>query len=102
MVFPAQGKQNRRLKLQDFRLLWNAPREPFRKNGFDFLLQNLYLTAMANGTALNKSWSTFQYGTAQTWEALSPPPPSCGDPKARLWELLRPTVPERCFRSLIR
>mgnify|MGYP006865374286 FL=1 len=72
------------------------------RDGFDFLLQNLYITAMANGTVLNESWSTFQYGTAQTWEALSPPPPQRGDPKARLWELLRPTVPERCFRSLIR
>ena len=72
------------------------------RDGFDFLLQNLYITAMANGAVLNESWSTFRYGTAQAWEALSPPPPQCGDPKARLWELLRPTVPERCFRSLIR
>ena len=72
------------------------------RDGFDFLLQNLYITAMANGTVLNENWSTFQYGTAQAWEALSPPPPPCDDPKARLWELLRSTVPERCFRSLIR
>ena len=72
------------------------------RDGFDFLLQNLYMTAMANGTVLNESWSTFQYGTAQAWEALSPPPPPCSDPKAQLWRLLRPTVPERCFRSLIR
>lgn len=72
------------------------------RDGFDFLLQNLYITAMANGTVLNESWSTFQYGTAQAWEELSPSPPQCGDAKVRLWELLRPTVPERCFRSLIR
>ena len=72
------------------------------RDGFDFLLQNLYITAMANGTVLNESWSTYQYGTAQAWEALSPLRFPCGDPKARLWELLRPTVPERCFRSLIR
>ena len=72
------------------------------RDGFDFLLQNLYIIAMANGAVLNESWSTFRYGTAHAWEALSPPPPQCGDPKARLWELLRPTVPERCFRSLIR
>lgn len=77
-----------------------SPRE--YRNGFDFLLQNLYITAMANGTVLNESWSTFQYGTAQAWEELSPSPPQCGDAKVRLWELLRPTVPERCFRSLIR
>lgn len=72
------------------------------RDGFDFLLQNLSITAVANGAALNENWSAFQYGTAQMWEALSPPPPPCKDPKARLWELLRPTVPERCFRSLIR
>ena len=72
------------------------------RDGFDFLLQNLYITAMANGAVLNESWSTFRYGTAQAWEELSPSPPQCGDAKVRLWELLRPTVPERCFRSLIR
>lgn len=72
------------------------------RDGFDFLLQNLYITAMANGTVLNENWSTFQYGTAQGWEALSRPPIPCDGPKSRLWELLRPTVPERCFRSLIR
>ena len=40
------------------------------RDGFDFLLQNLYITAMANGAVLNESWSTFRYGTAQAWEAL--------------------------------
>ncbi len=77
-----------------------SPRE--YRDGFDFLLQNLYITATANGAVLNENWSAFQYGTAQAWEALSPPPPPCDDPKARLWGLLRPTMPERCFRSLIR
>lgn len=73
------------------------------RDGFDLLLQNLYVTAMANGTVLHENWSTFRYGTAQAWEGVCPAPPPYGNsPRERLWELLRPTVPERCFRSLIR
>lgn len=69
---------------------------------FDFLLQNLYVTALQNGTDLNPHWSTFLYGTAQAWEALTPPALSAADAEARLWELVGRTMQEKEYRSFIR
>lgn len=42
------------------------------REAFDFLLRNLYITAVRNGRQLNENWSEFLYGTAKQWESLSP------------------------------
>lgn len=70
--------------------------------GFDFLLQNLYITAVKNGMALNENWSAFYYGTATEWEKNSPDIYACADPLARLWEILSHTMTEKQFRAFIK
>ena len=69
---------------------------------FDFLLQNLYITAVKNGTARNENWSTFYYGTAKEWEKNSTNLYSCADPAARLWEILSHTMTEKQFSTFIK
>lgn len=34
----------------------------------DFLLEELYITAVGTGHWLNPSWPTYRYGTAESWE----------------------------------
>jgi hypothetical protein len=70
------------------------------REGFDFLLQNLYVTALRNGKPLNESWSTFLYAAAAEWEKRAPGPPPVENAAARLWEILSQTMTERQFRSL--
>ena len=71
-------------------------------HGFDFLLQNLYITAVKNGTALNENWSTFYYGTSAEWEKSSTNIYSCSDPAARLWEILSHTMTEKQFHTFVK
>ncbi len=40
---------------------------------FDFLLENLYVTAIHNGDVLQSNWSTFLYGPAGMWERFVGP-----------------------------
>lgn len=70
--------------------------------GFDFLLQNLYITALQNGTVLNNNWSTFLYGTAEAWEQFAPNHWDCSVPQERLWEIVSPVISERNFKTLIK
>lgn len=70
------------------------------REGFGFLLQNLYMTALHNGKPLNENWSTFLYGTAAEWERRAPAPILAGDAEKRLWEILSQTMTERQFKSL--
>lgn len=70
------------------------------REGFDFLLQNLYITALHNGRPLNENWSTFLYGTAEEWEKRAPAPAPVEDAGERLREILSRTMTERQFRSL--
>ena len=69
---------------------------------FDFLLQNLYITAVKNGSTRNENWSTFYYGTAKEWEKNSTTLYSCADPAARLWEILSHTMTEKQFSTFIK
>ncbi len=72
------------------------------KEGFDFLLQNLYITALQNGTTLNANWSTFCYGTSLEWEKHSPNIYNCDNARERLWEILSGTMTEKLFLALIK
>ncbi len=68
----------------------------------DFLLQNLYVTAIASGRELNENWSELLYCTAGEWERLAPAIVPAEDPKGRLWELVGGVMTEKQFKSLIR
>lgn len=70
--------------------------------GMDFLLQNLYVTAIASGRELNENWSELLYCTAGEWERLAPAIVPAEDPKGRLWELVGGVMTEKQFKSLIR
>ena len=70
--------------------------------GMDFLLQNLYVTAIASGRELNESWSELLYCTAEEWERLAPYTAPAEDPEKRLLELTCGIMTEKQFRLLIR
>lgn len=72
------------------------PSKEYQK-GFDFLLKNLYVTALQNGRRLNDNWSSFLYGTAEQWESNVPNRFSCDDPRERLWEILSGVMTEKQF-----
>lgn len=68
----------------------------------DFLLEHLYITALGNGRVINPNWSTFRYGTAKAWEALTPPPPQVNAPRERLFERLGRSMAEKEIEVLLR
>ncbi len=70
--------------------------------GMDFLLQNLYVTAIASGRKLSENWSELLYCTAGEWERLAPAIAPAEDPRGRLWELVGSVMTEKQFKSLIR
>lgn len=68
---------------------------------FDFLLENLYITAFINGKYLNPNWSTFVYSTAKRWEKEVTKLHFQGDPKKRLEEILLKEMNEKDFTKFI-
>ena len=64
------------------------------QKAFQFLLEQRYATALANGSVLNPNWSTLKYGTAEAWEACSVSPPPSRDPEEELRAILGRTLPE--------
>ena len=68
----------------------------------DFLLEELYITAVGNGHWLNPNWSTYRYGTAEHWEAASVPQPEEENPRETLTEFLSWNLPEEEIRNLLR
>ena len=72
------------------------------QQGFQFLLRNLWITAVQNGTARNENWSTFLYGTAADWERDAPQAAPVDEPRERLEEILSRTMTARQIQSLLR
>ena len=72
------------------------------REGFDFLLRNLYITAIENGRRLNENWSSFYYGTSAEWETHTPGQNFQGDAPELLRELLSGTMTEKQIQSLMR
>ena len=70
--------------------------------GFDFLLQNLYITALENGKQLHETWSSFYYGTAGQWEQYAPDVYDASDARERLREILSRTMQEKDIKWLIK
>lgn len=68
----------------------------------DFLLEELYITAVGNGRWLNPNWSTYRYGTAEQWEAAAEPRSEVENPREILMEFLSWSMPEEEIRRLIR
>jgi hypothetical protein len=75
---------------------------PAFTKAFDFLLENLYVTAFRNGRILNPNWSTFVYITAEAWEEAVEKPFLRGEPWARLQELLLKTMPLPELEKLVK
>ncbi len=67
---------------------------------FDFLLENLNITAYKNGKVLNPYWSTFLYCTAETWEKSVETPPANDDAGIELKTILLRTMPEKAYKLL--
>lgn len=65
---------------------------------FDFLLENLYLTALA-GKRLNPNWYSYLYCSAQRWEHEVPGLHYHGDPKEALWKLVGKHMNEKDFHA---
>ena len=72
------------------------------QKAFQFLLEQRYATALANGSVLNPNWSTLKYGTAEAWEACSVSPPPSRDPEEELRAILGRTLPEGEVARLLR
>ena len=68
----------------------------------DFLLEELYITAVGNGHWLNPNWSTYRYGTAEAWEQEAAPRQEEENPRETLQEFLSWSMPEEEIRRLIR
>lgn len=65
------------------------------KKAFDFLLENLYITAFQNGKMINPNWSTFLYSTAEAWEKAVRTPIQKACSAAKLKNILKRTMPEK-------
>ncbi|WP_300684193.1 AlkZ-related protein [Acutalibacter sp. 1XD8-36] len=70
--------------------------------GMDFLLLNLYVTAIASGRKLSENWSELLYCTAGEWERQAPATAPADNARERLWELVGGVMTDRQFKSLIR
>ncbi len=66
---------------------------------FDFLLENLYITACA-GKRLNANWYSYLYCTAGQWRKEVNGLHFHGDPKEALWKLVRRNINEKDFAAL--
>lgn len=88
------------LEKPDIQAFAQLDKKSFAK-AFDFLLENMYMTAYKNGRILQENWSTFCYSTAENWEKAAPYALPDGDAEARLRALLRKTMPEKEIERLL-
>lgn len=66
---------------------------------FDFLLENLYITA-CEGKKLNSNWYSYLYCTAEQFNKKVQGLHFNGDPKEALWNIVKNTVDEKNFEIL--
>lgn len=89
------------LNTETIKGLFGLPPKEYAK-AFNALLENMEITAVANGQVLNPSWSTFLYGTASAWEAHFKERPVSNDSEAELWGILSKTMNEKDFDRIIK
>lgn len=89
------------METEDLRRLSGLPTPGYVK-AFDFLLENLYVTALKNGHFISENWSGLFYCTAAAWEAVVPAPELPGDPEAALRAILGRSLPEAEVARLLR
>lgn len=106
--FPESAKKiydilnnNPPLETKELRTISMLPAKEYSA-GFDYLLQNMYITAMHNGKVLNPAWSAFYYGTSLNWEKYNIDMYDKVNAEARLWELFGKSMQEKYFKSIIR
>lgn len=63
---------------------------------FDFLLENLYITAYS-GKRINPSWYSYLYCTAEQWAKEVPGLHFNGNPKEELWKIVSKKMNEKNF-----
>lgn len=89
------------LDMEMLRLLSCMEREQLDK-ALQFLLRNLYATALRTGNVLNPNWSTFYYCTAEAWEAHVKKPDIQSDPGETLRSIFSRTMAEKEIDRLLR
>lgn len=93
-------RQTGPIEAADLKRLTSLGPKEFQR-AFDFLLQNLYATALENGNVRNPNWSTFRYGTAEQWEESAAPQQPSPDPERELRALLGRALPEKELSRLL-
>lgn len=88
------------LETKELKMISSLPTKEYSK-GFDFLLQNMYITAMQNGKELNSRWSTFFYGTPSNWEKYNKDIYNKTIAEERLWELFGKNMKKNDFKAII-
>lgn len=66
---------------------------------FDFLLDNLFITAYA-GKKLNPNWYSYLYSTTEQFSKTVEGLHFNGDPKKALWDMVKNTMDEKSFELL--
>jgi len=93
--------RNQPMDMEMLRMLTRLDRRELNKAN-QFLLGNLYITAMGTGRELNPNWSTFIYGTAQEWETHVKKPDIGDTPEERLRAILGRSMSEREIDRLLK
>lgn len=81
----------------DFRLSFSMDKKVFDK-AFDFLLENLYITAFA-GKRLNANWYSYLYCSAKRWEQEVVGLHYNGDPREALHKLVGRNMKDKDFMN---
>jgi hypothetical protein len=94
-------RQSGPLFMTELKLLTRMESSIFSK-AFNFLLENMYITAYKNGEFLNSNWSTLVYCTAEKWEKCVDIPTIKEEPHKELKIILTRTMPEKEFEKFIK
>ncbi|MDR1703172.1 MAG: hypothetical protein LBS19_00590 [Clostridiales bacterium] len=71
-------------------------------SAFNFLLENMYITAYKDGKPINPNWSTFVYSTASYWENHVEKTATEENPQELLKDILTRTMSEEQFLLLVK
>lgn len=79
----------------DLKQMFHMEKKIFDK-AFDFLLENLYITAFS-GKRINPNWYSYLYCTNDQWEKEVPGLHFNGNPKEALWKIVSGNMSEKDF-----
>lgn len=99
LIYKAMSKTDVADK-DELRVAMGMDKKEFDK-AFDFLLENLYITAIA-GRRLNPNWYSYLYCTAERWKQGVEGLHFQGDSKAALWKVVKNNMSEDKFIKFIK